>query len=69
MIGIEERQLIVILLDEAADAIGHASNLVDMIARRDIDTVRAMHAEADPVVTNAGDMIRALRTIARRLER
>lgn len=69
MIGIEEKELIAYVLDKAADALGYAIRQVDVMARRDIETVRAENAAADQVVMIGPEIIKALRTLARRYVR
>jgi chemotaxis signal transduction protein len=69
MIGYEEKAKIVVILKAAADAVGNAVNCVEEMARRDIETVRAVPEQADGIVVQGPDLIRALRTLIGRYER
>lgn len=68
MIGYEEKRLMALILNTAADALGHASNVVEDMANRDIETVRAESKAADKVVIDGAAVIKALRTLVRRYE-
>ena len=69
MIGFEEKRWMALILNQAADALGHACNVVDEMARRDIETVRSSSEAADLVIVDGADVIKALRTLAMRYER
>ena len=69
MIGYEEKELMAAILDNAADQLGRACNIVDSIARRDVDTVRAVPDEADLIVIDGPAIIKALRALSRRYVR
>lgn len=68
MIDYEEKEKIALLLS-AADSLGHAVRLVEEMALRDIETVRAEEAAADQVVIEGPEVIRSLRSLSRRCVR
>ena len=69
MIGFEEQAKIALLLHLAADALGHAVACVEEMGRRDIETIRAEDTAADTICIAGPELIRALRTLARRYVR
>ena len=69
MLGFEEKQLMVDVWENAADALGRAVRAAEQLERRDIETVRAEPEAADAVVIRGPEVIKALRTLSRRFVR
>lgn len=67
--GYEEKELIAWELQQAADWIGRAINLVDRMARRDPETVRSEGEAADKVAIEGPELMRAITQLRRRYNR
>lgn len=69
MVACETRELMARQVGMAADALGAAVAVIEMLARMEIETIRKMPAESDAVAIQGPEMCKALRVIQGRLNR